>query len=547
MAKRKPPRQKITSTARKISSAPTPEFIDGPLLFTMLQSACDGLELNQDAINSLNVFPVPDGDTGTNMLLTMKSAMKECESASRTASAVASAAAKGALMGARGNSGVILSQIMRGFAAAMEGHDSLDAKLLSSGLSKASEAAYKSVSKPVEGTMLTVIHQASEAAKQNTSGNVTGVMNAASQAAKDAVLKTPELLPILKEAGVVDSGGQGVSVILQAMHRCLIGDVTPAETITASTSAISSAHTSEDGYGYCTEFLVEGHNLDTESIRKQVMAIGGSTLVAGDSTLVKVHLHTDDPGKALSLGVQMGSLRGIKIDNIDSQHTEYIKSHNLKPIAVVAVVSGDGLTDLFRSLGVDEIVKGGQTMNPSADDLRQAIDRAPSTNVILLPNNHNVVMTANIASHLSTKNVSVIPTRSIPQGIAAVLAMDPEGTIESNYSAMTGAIAKIGTLELCSATKSTSVNGIHIKKGQPIALSEGEISFSGNDFESLICDALRKKNLQDGMLVTLYFGKDVTKESAESAMSVIKASFPSLEVELISGGQPHYEYIVSYE
>ncbi|MSQ31717.1 MAG: DAK2 domain-containing protein [Dehalococcoidia bacterium] len=547
MATKKPPGQKITSNAGKTSSALTPEFIDGPRLFEMLQAACDGLERNQDAINSLNVFPVPDGDTGTNMLLTMKSALRECKSVSRTASNIAASAAKGALMGARGNSGVILSQIMRGLASAVEGHDSMDAKLFSDGLSAASQAAYKAVSKPVEGTMLTVIRDASEAAKRDISGSISGVMKAASQAAENAVLKTPEILPMLKEAGVVDSGGQGVAVILRSMYRCLVGDITPTAIVTASTSAISSSHNAEDGYGYCTEFLIEGHKLDTEAIRKQVMALGGSILVAGDTTLVKVHLHTSDPGKALSLSVRLGSIKGIKIDNIDSQHAEYIKAHNLKPLAVVAVALGDGFTEIFRGLGVDEIVKGGQTMNPSAEDLRQAVDRAPSTNVILLPNNPNVVMTANIVSQLSTKNVRVVPTRSIPQGIAAVLAMDPEGELTSNSSAMTSAIAKIGTLELCKATKSTSVNGIKIKKGQPIVLSEGEISFSGNDFESLICEALRKNNLKDGMLVTLYFGKDASAESTKSVMSLIRASFPSMQVELINGGQPHYEYIVSYE
>ncbi len=547
MPKGKPPGQKITRGARKISAVHSPEFIDGLLLLSMLQSACEGLGRNEDAINSLNVFPVPDGDTGTNMLLTMRSALKECESAPRTASGVASAAAKGGLMGARGNSGVILSQIMRGFASAIEGHEKLDAKLISNGLDAASQAAYKAVSKPVEGTMLTVIREAAEAARLNTSESVASVMKAASEAAENAVLKTPELLMTLKEAGVVDSGGQGVSVLLNSMYRRFTGDITPEEIIAGSRSAISSAHTSEDGYGYCTEFLVEGHDLDTEAIRKQVMALGGSTLVAGDSTLVKVHLHTSDPGKALSLGVQLGSLKGIKIDNIDTQHEDYVKGHKVKPIAIVAVVLGDGLADVFRGLGVDEIVKGGQTMNPSADELKQAIDRAPSTNVIILPNNPNVTMTANIASQLSQKKVSVVPTRSIPQGIAAVLAIDPEGDLAANSSAMTSAIAKIGTLELCKATKATSISGMQIKKGQPIALSEGTILCHGDDFESLICEALRKAQLNDGMLATVYFGKEVTIESAESLTRKIKASFPSLEVELVNGGQPHYEYIVSYE
>lgn len=546
MAK-KPSGQKITSGARKTSAAYTLEFIDGPLLLAMLRSACDSLELNQDEINSLNVFPVPDGDTGTNMLLTMKSAIKECEAAPKTATDVAAAIAKGSLMGARGNSGVILSQILHGFAAAVRGHDKLDAQLLSGGLGAASKAAYKAVSKPVEGTMLTVIREAGEAAQLDTSIGVAGVMKVASQAAEQAVQNTPNLLPALKEAGVVDSGGQGVSVLLKAMYRCLIGDVTPSAKISASKTAISGVHITDDGYGYCTEFFIEGRGLDVEGIRTQVMALGGSTLVAGDSALVKVHVHTSDPGKALSFGVQLGSLKGIKIDNIDSQHKEYIKAHKDKHLAIVAVVLGDGLVEAFRGLGVDEIVEGGQTMNPSADELRLAVERCPSENVIILPNNPNVIMTANIASQLSTKSVKVVPTKSIPQGIAAVLAMDPEGSIESNSSAMADAIIKVGTLEFCKATKDTSVNGMRIDKGQLIALSEDKIFCTGDDFGSLICEALHRVSLKDGMLATVYFGKDVNKKSAESVVSRIKASFPSLEIELINGSQPHYEYIVSYE
>lgn len=546
MAKAKPPARKITGP-RKTSSARAPDLIDGSLLFAMLQAACDSLERNQEAINSLNVFPVPDGDTGTNMLLTMKSALKECVSAPRTASGIAGAAAKGALMSARGNSGVILSQIMRGFASAVEGHDKLDAKLLSQSLASASQAAYKAVSKPVEGTMLTVIREASESAQHDAAGSVSKVMRSASQAAEQSVSNTPNLLPTLKEAGVVDSGGQGVSVLLKSMYQRLTGDVSPAETISVSRSAISSVHATDDGYGYCTEFLVEGRDLDMEFIRKQVMALGGSTLVAGDSTLVKVHLHTSDPGKALTLAAQLGSLKGIKIDNIDSQHEEYVKTHKVKPLAIVAVALGEGLVEIFRGLGVDEVVRGGQTMNPSADELKQAIDRAPSANVILLPNNPNVIMTANVASQLSNKNVKVVPTRSVPQGVASVLAMDPEGDIESNSSAMANAVKKIGTLEFCKATKATSVRGMQIKKGQPIALNEGEISGSANDFETLIVETLRKAKLTDGMLVTVYFGKDATKESAEALTEKIKKAFPAVQMELVNGGQPHYEYIVSYE
>ncbi len=540
----KPPGRKITSGARKTSSTRVPELIGGPLLLAMFQSASDALERNQEAINSLNVFPVPDGDTGTNMLLTMKSALKECASVPRSATGIANAAAKGALMGARGNSGVILSQIMRGFASAVEGHDKLDAKLLSDALDSASKAAYKAVSKPVEGTMLTVIREASEDGHQST---VSGVMQSASQAAARAVIKTPDLLPALKEAGVVDSGGQGVSVLLKAMYQRLTGDVSPSETISVSSSAISSVHATDDGFGYCTEFLIEGRDLNTEAIRKQVMALGGSTLVAGDSSLVKVHLHTSDPGKALTMGVRLGSLKGIKIDNIDSQHEEYVKTHKLKPLAIVAVALGDGIVDAFKGLGVDEIVMGGQTMNPSANELRQAIDRAQSANVIVLPNNPNVIMTANIASKLSKKNVKVVPTRSIPQGVAAILAMDPEGAISSNASSMANAATKIGTLEFCKATKSTSVSGTLVKKGQPIALSEGEVSDAGNSFETLIIQSLRRAKLTDGMLVTVYFGKDVTKESAQALTQKLKKTFPSVELELVKGGQPHYEYIVSYE
>jgi hypothetical protein len=519
----------------------------------MFGAATAWLERHAAEINSLNVFPVPDGDTGTNMLLTMRSAMAEAShSSNESASAVAHALAHGALMGARGNSGVILSQILRGLALRLDDKDCLEASDLVAGLVEGSSLAYKALSRPVEGTILTVIREASTAAQDFSPANndLLAVMEVTVAAARDSVARTPSLLSVLREAGVVDAGGLGLCVILEALLRFLKGEMeveyqapqpisVPKVRIPASVSS----------YGYCTEFIIAGQNLSLDQIRQRLEAIGGSVLVVGDGSTARVHVHTFDPGNAISYATSLGTLRQVKVQSMDEQHVEFLamKKPSLIPIATVGVVSGEGLNNVFESLGITAIVPGGQTMNPSTEELLRAVEAVPSDMVILLPNNPNIALAAELARGLTAKKVEVVPTESIPQGIAALLAFNHEADFEANVKAMEKARGAVRTVEVTKAVRKAKLGDLVMAKGQPIGFLDGKLVVAGTSMSQVIDEVLSRIDLEESEIITIYYGADTQGAEAEQIAEALRQKYPKLGVEMIYGGQPHYNYILSVE
>ena len=532
--------------------------LSGDELRQMFAAGRASLELNVDLVNSLNVFPVPDGDTGTNMLLTMRSADEELSNLDGADVAqIAEAFARGTLMGARGNSGVILSQYFQGWARGLKGCTTCGGTEIADALSQASEWAYKAVSKPVEGTILTVIREAARGARDAVQANQTAseqVWEQACQAARKALAETPELLPVLKEAGVVDSGGLGLVALMEGTLAHLRNEqVKPLEVETGQLApgATYLTATEEEAYGYCTQFLLQGVGLDTEEIRARMMALADSAVVVGDSSALKVHVHTYDPGTILSYVVSLGSLTQIKIDNIDQQHQEFLVLHRQSreevPVGVVAVASGAGLQRLFRSLGCSAVVHGGQSMNPSTGDLVEAAQGAPAASVVLLPNNPNIVSTAQQAKSVSEKPVHVVPTTSIPHGVAALLAFNPELDLEANLAQMQEAMAGIRSGEVTTAVRSTSIKGVAAREGQAIALLDGELVAAADSIAEAAQEFFDGTAPASGSLVTLYWGGDAREEEAKDLAAWVSSHFSGVEAELVHGGQPYYHYLVSVE
>ena len=543
---------------------------DGDDLRAMFSAATLLLERNVQAINDLNVFPVPDGDTGTNMFLTLRS-LVEGKNAQGGASAAAVAAdmARDALMGARGNSGVILSQFFKGMAVGLEGKADFGAPELVNAFQEARKHAYRAVGEPVEGTMLTVISSVAEATREALArgGDVQGVCEAACVAARDSVAKTPTLLPVLRDAGVVDAGGQGLSVILEGVRLAVNGEFTEAREIAVpeaigvqgASGAVSAdflVATDEELYGYCTQLLIEGQGLDTEAVRERMADLARSVVVVGDETMVKVHVHADDPGPVVSLAVSHGTLSQVNIQNMDEQHGEFSSARRREAAAlssevgVVAIAWGKGLEALFASLGASGIVTGGNTMNPSVQELMEAIERAPSDDVILLPNNRNIVPAAVQAADNSRKTVRVIPTRSIPQGISAILSFNPERDLGSNVRDMEEEASSVLTAEVTEAVRPVTIKGdieVAVAPGQLIGLLENELVVGGDDLSEVVVSLLRKAEVADGGLVTLYWGDRLTDHEANAVVADVTAAFPGVEVELVEGGQPHYHFIASIE
>ncbi|MCS7286589.1 MAG: DAK2 domain-containing protein [Anaerolineae bacterium] len=529
---------------------------DGITLKNMFKTATAWLERHVNFINALNVYPVPDGDTGTNMFLTMQACVREIEGVrENSAWMVAQKAAYGALMGARGNSGVILSQIWRGFAKALDKKDVIKVQDLAEALSEASATAYKGVIKPVEGTILTVIREIAETmqAIKHQTDDLKVALEHLVEAAKAAVAKTPSLLPILREAGVVDAGGQGLLVIMEGFLKYLRGEKLE-EKIVPERAEIR-AEVLEGEYGYDVQFIIKGQNLDVEEIRRTLSTMGDSVLVVGDSTTVKVHLHTNEPGTPLNYGIKWGALVDIVVENMQEQYREFIVSREAQPapprpvkrIAVVAVVPGKGLAEVFKSLSTDAIVSGGQTMNPSIEEILQALNSLEAEEIIVLPNNPNVILTAQQAAELSSKKVKVIPSRSIPQGISALLSFNPELTLEENAEAMAEAMKYVRTGEVTTAIRSSQVEGIRVSEGQFIGLLDGKLSAAGETPEETVFELLEKMEVQKGEVLTLYYGADVREEEACALANRIREAFPHLNVETIWGGQPYYHYIISLE
>lgn len=541
---------------KKSSSEPLLTW-DGQTLKRLFEAGTAWLEQHVSLINSLNVYPVPDGDTGTNMLLTMQSCLREIQGIRENAAhIIAQKAAYGALMGARGNSGVILSQIWRGFAKALDKKEVLTAPDLAAAFSEAASTAYKGVIKPVEGTILTVAREIAVAARQalKKSDDLRFILEQVVEAAREAVAKTPSLLPVLKEAGVVDAGGQGLLVILEGFLKYLRGETVARteaiETTTLKTEAL------EGEYGYDVQFLIRGENLDVEEIRNAISTMGDSVLVVGDSSMVKVHLHTHEPGTPLNYGVKWGTLSEVIVENMQEQYREFVKEKEErafapvvveKRVSIVAVVPGRGLAEVFKSLSADVVVSGGQTMNPSTEELLQAIDSVPSQEVLVLPNNLNVILTAEQAAKLSDKEVRVIPTRSIPQGVAALLAFNPEAPLEENVEAMSESFDHVRTGEVTVAVRSTKVNGIEVKQGQVIGLVDDRLTQVGDNPEEVALALIGKMGAEDGEIVTIYYGADVEEDKAAELAEKVKERYPHLNVETIWGGQPYYHYIISLE
>ncbi len=521
------------------------------------------LEKNASAINALNVFPVPDGDTGTNMLLTMRSTMAEAtRPADNTASDVAQAMAQGALMGARGNSGVILSQILKGLANGFEGCECFGPQEMTRALEQASVAAYEGISKPCEGTMLTVIKDVSRAARSSIAENdedLVSLMAAVVKEARKSVERTPELLDVLMEAGVVDAGGQGIYVILEGILHYLRGEVDEIElvkieapaTLQPAFVAAKSMPKEEEVYGYCTEFIIKGENLDCNWLRERIESKGKCVLVVGDTATNKVHIHTPHPGEIIELAISLGSVHDLKIENMDDQHEEFLQMRRAPmpaaEIAVVAVVAGAGLEDVFRSLGTSFIIPGGQTMNPSCSDIVQAVDLVPSDKVIVLPNNKNVVPSAKQAATVSKKKLMVLPTHSIPQGLAAMLAFNCEMELESNLNEMAKAQEGVRSVEITRAVRDTKLGQLQIKKGDFIGLVDGKIRVAGDNLTETVANTLKIAGAEEADIATFYYGDEIESEEARSLGQVLQAKHPNMEVEIVEGGQPHYSYVIALE
>jgi len=537
--------------------------LSGQELRDMFMVATDWLEKNASGIDALNVFPVPDGDTGTNMLLTMRSTLEEAYRApDRSTSVIAEAIAKGALMGARGNSGVILSQIWHGLAQGLREKETFTGQDLADALLLASVAAYNGIDNPVEGTILTVVKEAASAAKvQADSGrdDLISIMGTAVGAARESVADTPNLLSVLKEAGVVDAGGQGLYTILEGALHYLKGEV---EELQLSQPGIILSNTplvlrtpqmtaaDEVPYGYCTEFLIRGQGLDPDKLRVKLKKKGESLIVVGDKAAIRVHIHTLDPGSVLRLATSSGTIHQVNIRNMDEQRQDFLALQKERvpaaDIATVAVVSGDGLSDVLTSLGA-VVVPGGRTMNPSTRDLLQAVNSVASDKVIILPNNKNVIPAARQVRSLAKKVVKVVATQTIPQGVAALLAFNTEADLETNLQAMKKAQAAVKSIAVTRAVRSAKVGGLSVKREQPIGFLDGDLVTVGDNALDVLGKVLARLDLGEAEVITIYYRGSAERAEVEPFIVSLREQHPQLEVELVKGGQPHYNYIASVE
>ena len=534
----------------------------GRELREMFCTATRCLEKNTTVINALNVFPVPDGDTGTNMLLTMRSTMAEAAKPSdSSASDIAEAMAKGALMGARGNSGVILSQIMRGFAKGFAGQDSFGPNEMADALYQASLSAYEGLSRPCEGTMLTVIKDCAAAARKiaDDGTNLANLMEAVAAEAHDSVERTPELLDVLKEAGVVDAGGQGVYVLLEGVSRYLHGEEELIELPEQEAPvmkqpafiAAKAAPRGDEAYGFCTEMLIKDAAVDKAQIRKWVESMGDSVLVVGDENNTKIHVHTCHPGAVLEFAISVGTVHDLKIQNMDDQHEDFVQLRRAPApatsLAVIAVVAGAGLEDVFHSLGTNAVIRGGQTMNPSCAEIAEAINSVASDRIIVLPNNKNVIPAAQQAATMAKKKVTVLSTRSVPQGLAALIAYNSEGNLDTNVSEMTRAVERVRSIEVTRAVRDAKIDDLNIKTGNFISLVDGSIKVASKSLLEAVEGAFEVIDATSAEIASLYYGDDITAEEATCLCQSLKEKYPNIEFEMIQGGQPHYSCIIAVE
>lgn len=543
----------------------------------MVQAAASRLNEQAEYVNSLNVFPVPDGDTGTNMGMTITNGAKDVASKpAETVGEVAQILSKGLLMGARGNSGVILSQLFRGFAQYVKDYEEIDGIHLAAALQNGVEVAYKAVMKPVEGTILTVSRGAAELAKRKTdeTDDAVEIMEAALEGAKKALAMTPDMLPVLKEVGVVDSGGQGLVYIYEGFLMALNGEFVP-ETPVAELGAmdrmvnvehesVANASTADIKYGYCTEIMVElGKGLtsresyDHDNFQTYLAGIGNSLLVVDDEEVVKVHVHTEDPGLVMQEGLKYGRLVKVKVDNMRLQNEgvaeKEAKSSNVststskKDWGLIAIAAGEGLADIFREMGVNHVVSGGQTMNPSTEDILTAIEAVNAEKVIILPNNKNIFMAAKSAAEVAEIPVEVIESATVPQGFTALLSFDPTRSIEENKAAMTSALSDVQSGSVTTAIRDTNVDGIEIHKKDTLGMLNNKIVVSTRKMNDAIFAVFDQMIDEDSEIVAIYIGEEGKKANAEKIAKELEKKYPEIEVEIHDGKQPVYPYLFSVE
>lgn len=541
--------------------------ITGAQFRKMVISGANWLESNKDYVDSLNVYPVPDGDTGTNMSLTMRSAIREVNMVTtNNLDDIGDAVSKGALKGARGNSGVILSQILKGFSSVVVSEKAIDAKTFAKALKEGANVAYKAVTIPKEGTILTVIRMMADesikiAKKQD---DMVDFLKATIDVGEEVLKMTPDLLPVLKKAGVVDAGGRGLLVILNGFLKVLMGDESELtmdfgeDTITENpmqNAVVDYNDLADIEFAYCTEFFVININkktteADIDKLREKLMSIGDSVICIGDLNLIKVHVHTNDPGIALSSALKLGEINGVKIENMLEQNRQLkIQSQpvELKPIGTVSVCVGDGMVALFKDLNVDHVIEGGQTMNPSAEDIAKACDQVAAETVFVFPNNKNIIPAAELANDLSKRNIIVIPTTSVPQGISAVIALNTEINVEENKNNILEAMGQVKTGSVTFAVKSTNIDGFKLKEGDIIGLGEKQIVAKGADVNEVCEKTIEKLITDESMMITLFYGKEVQEAEANALAEKLAEKYPDLEVDVHMGGQPLYYYLISVE
>ena len=540
------------------------QTITGADFRRMIISAAASIEINKQPINDLNVFPVPDGDTGTNMSMTMGAAATDLRKLEDpTLDKAAAATSSATLRGARGNSGVILSLLFRGIAKKLKGAEDCDGVLWAAALQEGVDAAYKAVMKPAEGTILTVARlsaaKATQAAQENNYFEY--VHAAAIEEAKAALANTINQNPVLKKAGVVDAGGKGWLTVLEAIWSVLQGeDIVAPEggSEEASEGGVFSSFEDEDiTFTYCTEFIINRENdLDPEKLREFLSSLGDSLVLVDDDEIIKVHVHTNDPGKALHEAMDYGSFVTVKIENMRLQHTEKVMSEQEiapkiaepeKPLGVVSVCAGDGLADVFMNLGVDGIISGGQTMNPSTQDILEAVNKVPAETVFVLPNNKNIIMAAEQVDALTPKNVIVIPSKTVPQGVTAMLSFNPEGEVEENTEALTEALGTVDTMQITYAARNSDFDGYDIHEGDYLALYGSALFGTSRDIKVLLKSLAEKVRDEGKEYITIYYGEDVKERHAQKAADIFSEVCPDADVNLLRGGQPVYYYLISAE
>ena len=537
------------------------KIINAKMLKEAIISGNNNLQNHRDLVDKLNVFPVPDGDTGTNMSLTMASAIKELNTVNdNEIASISKAITKGSLMGARGNSGVILSQILRGFSKYIEDKDELTTTDLAGALKNGSDTAYKAVIKPIEGTILTVIRETSDAALviAKKEDSIIPFFEAVIESANASLERTPELLKSLKEANVVDSGGKGLLCIFEGMLKAFKNE------------NIELQHQSEKSYeemtmdtppmrleditfAYCTEFILKTNKIDDIQIRNLMMPLGDSLAVVSYDDIIKVHVHTNEPNKALEIALQYGRLETIKIENMIAQFEatqaqaaqESVEEE--KEYGIISTSMGKGIANIFRDLGVDHIIEGGQTMNPSTEDFMKAVESINAKNIVILPNNSNVIMAANQAKELSEKNIIVIPTKTVPQGISSLMSFDADNSPEENEANMKDAISVVKTGQITYAVRDTVINDIEVQKGNYIGIADGTLSISSKDIIEATLKTVETLCDDETAIITLYYGEDITEEEAQEMQSIIIDKYSDIDVEIYEGSQPLYYYLVSVE